>query len=1065
MGYLALEVFDRIGTGSKYATLPADTVITITDTSEIFGSGDVWSYNFTMNIYANLHIFGSAGDLHGSRLHEQIDKRRARLWVAGLPLYLGYLRLDSSVEVPSNGDVEVKFESGQKTFDDMIEGTSAREVSVGDVEIGVALNRKRVVRYESDYEHTEYKIRIDGLEAYAAKYPDDLQYVDNCIFTYRPATGTQNNPFVQRWPKLVKSHGTVYKVRNGVVTAINLDYTNIQTPYDGTPSTAYCNINVCYPLKVNKNGDEINGRGYTMRLARGQATTDGGDNETRYNNAPNFYLLYWLDRLFQDMGIHIEENQAMNVEDLKRVFLLNYGCFYEEIEDVGDYYKSAEHTTPADKLERYGQYYMPLIRSFMGDGNLVANLSCASMLTPQDDVIGKVLLRDVEIKKVGTDKTIKLGSVEGKVLSFENERQPMLDLISGIEGQGGNYSAYLAYATGENYPDVDISDIINAMKTMFGVRFLFSDDYKRVRIVLLRNVFRNPEVQNIVCDIVDDDEKTETSIRGFRMTYGKGTDDTNFYYKGFNDLFQRASSTWRDTTDKHDYSQWDTNAKYEDIKQSVSSFNKKCYVTPVNGNAYAVKVDEDEDVLFPTLFEVGGYMDAEDGDCTGDEDTIEEVQAGASPVIMNDVNGVYASLFGGEMKAPTPFLTSTLDYNKEPENPAWGQKIATFGVMEADKEVTLEGHYIETYGVLPGSVSAFEISGKMDLFLSEGYQIRMEDNYSISNGGTPFDEADPGLQFGIMRGSGKDAYILYANDYIENENPLNDYWEVQPGAGAIDHPDTCDDYGELWDYDGSEVKKVDKKNSQEAKDTLDELFPVTTVRNAPLRSDSRGYITGAQILDLRCKDGKTHRVLYATMYSNWQRPLEMSNDWGLYQRYLAEGTSDEILQRDREGYGDYNYLIIEVDSTYERLNTVLALCELAFGSSGSDDSDDGTIYIDNGVGSLYGRFSLKLRAEKPNPFYDPDSSDSDEQGQYLEITNPNLRKRGLADQFYKEYSYLVRNGKTVKRPVKMELAQLLSIDKTVKAEVGDVTGFIKQMQFTVSNETGLGTVFMEMLYI
>lgn len=121
--------------------------------------------------------------------------------------------------------------------------------------------------------------------------------------------------------------------------------------------------------------------------------------------------------------------------------------------------------------------------------------------------------------------------------------------------------------------------------------------------------------------------------------------------------------------------------------------------------------------------------------------------------------------------------------------------------------------------------------------------------------------------------------------------------------------------------------------------------------------------------------------------------------------------------------------------------------------------------IDDGVGSRYGRFSLKLRAEKLNPYYDQTQAEGSYNRRYLPISNENLRGRGLCDQFYKEYSYWVRNARIVKRTVHMELAQLLTIDKTKRVRVGDVTGFIRKMQYSVSNQKGLGEVTMEIMYI
>jgi hypothetical protein len=84
---------------------------------------------------------------------------------------------------------------------------------------------------------------------------------------------------------------------------------------------------------------------------------------------------------------------------------------------------------------------------------------------------------------------------------------------------------------------------------------------------------------------------------------------------------------------------------------------------------------------------------------------------------------------------------------------------------------------------------------------------------------------------------------------------------------------------------------------------------------------------------------------------------------------------------------------------------------------------------------------------------------------YLSISNPNLRQRGLADQFYKEYSYWVRNARICKRTVRMEMAQLLAIDVTKRVRIGDIMGFIRKMEYQVTSKDGLGLVTMEIMYI
>lgn len=1184
MEYLALEIFDLATkenprpTGSKYATLSDDTTITIIDTSEIFASGDVWSHSFKLNVKANAHIFGTSGEIHGARLHDQINKRRARLWVMGLPLYLGYLKLDDEVDVDDDGNVDVSFESGQKTFEEMIEGVNAREVSVGDVPIGVALNRKRVTNFTSPY----FYFKLTGLDAYAAKYPE-LEGIQNCVWqVHFRNISEQITPYIQRWPKFVKSHGRIGTYENGqMIWDDSMDYTNIQTPYD--PSHPFCNINICYPFKSLKTEDdsreEIAGRGYTLRSARDKKTTDGGDNQTRYNNAPNFYLLYFIDRLFKDMGINITENQAKDIEDMRRVFMLNYGCFYEEIEDSYDDSELYEHKTPSGKVERYGQYYMP----FVDDGEdryIVKDWGVAGKAMELNDIRGKALVRNLQVIK-DNQVIFETPSVEGVAeggLYVNNSYQPFSFQLNiyNEENNSKAYSSYLAYATGENYPNVEIGDIINAMKSMFGVRLLFNSDYSTVRIVMLKNILTSTDIQEIACDIVGENKK-ENSIRGFRMTYGKGTEDTSFYYKGFADLFQREAKTWRDTTDKHDYTQWDLNADYNEIKQYVSAFNKICYVTPLTGNAYIIKVDEDEAVLFPSLFEAAPFMDAEDGDCSGDAETIEEIQVGATPVIMSQVGDTYASLFSGEMKAPSP------------DDSKYAQQIATFGRITPNS-MPLNDSQTSAY--------SFTISGTLDAYPSEGFEIRMKDNYAVSNGGTIFDEADPGLCFGIMRGSGENALVAYSADTDDHESNMT--WDVVPGDGAIDHPDTCDDYGSLFDYNG----QVAIRTRADAEGALATLFPNSNAPFVKIKNNKEYVIIGYAMKRIADKDGKSVNVLFATQWGivgptkTWDSPVETIDKSILdtYANDLSRIPESEFMDYD---YVDGRQIIVELNSSDERGKTLVELCrKLAVYNTR-------TVYISNGVGSRFGRFSLKLRAEKPNPYYitslpdlvrtrqeaadamtklyttcntdllnrhkvafadihaagwdcptsgyttaygvlhtiryedlsaheilwtpikqdgtimpyltwleylegfsglsadeilnydnehlilDIDSTNQRneilqglqaiyyaEDGEnpkpvditplnprYLEITDENLQRRGLADRLYPEYSYFIRNARICTKTVRMELAQLLSIDKTKKLHVGDIIGFIRKTQVTVSNKKGLGPVTMEILYI
>lgn len=1043
MEHLSLEIFDLSGTGSKYASLPEDTTITIIDTSEIFGSGDVWSYNFTLNVQANAHIFGSAGDMHGSRLHEQINKRRARLWVEGLPLYFGYLKLGEEVEVDEEGNVDVSFDSGNKMFDDMVEGAKANQVPLmSDVQIGMALWRKRWVHYKISLTALA-TCTIDGKEI---TFSGDIKQGGNDVFDIE-YDGEDEGSSLQQYPRMVFPKGQFRNTLTG--SDENVDFLNTDYPYDaGHP---YCNVALCYQRtgyeKKNQEGGTYYDYSSEPEAQRGYEVMPAN----RVNSAPNFFVIYWIRSLMKHLGIYIEENQMMDVEDLRRLFFVNTKCNYEEPDVI-------RNNSDSRFKSRYGRY------RFSSAGRLIAEHFAPKTVVKIADsgfVNSSSFVNEYSDAFPITQVTAKIKEVKEW---SEVEKAAYID-----------HNSYLhkAFATRECFPDIDILEVIKAIESGFGIRFLFSDNYQRVRIVLLRNIFRSEEVQTINCDIISE-TKTENSIRGFRMTYGD-SEDTAFYYKGFADMMPHKKPYFIDTSDKHDYSHWNLSADYGSLIHKISAFDKTCYVTPNTGDAFGIKVDKNAkryDELHPSLFEYAAFMDAEDGDCTGEEETIETINVGFAPAIMNDVNfekerneGIakqqFALFVDETMRPRREDLKDGTDYNNpdavysvtslySDESPAKYMKSDDGIVKPGEFAITSDMFASESglaarmygtkqpYKAWGPNISSLNIDGH----INEGYRLYLQDNFEPNDDGvSPIETHDWGLTLGIMRGSGADRYVKYEHDPDDQED--NSTWEIVPGSSVTAHPDTCDNYGNEWDYNGSFVVTPITAIAK-----LQELFPNS---DAPFNDANLGYITNTTWINVSDSTGRRRVVLLATEYSIAGVTVSGSGDI----RYFVQLTLDELLELSRTT----RHMVIEVDSSDERGSTLVQLCKFAYGGG------QGGMIIDNGVGSRYGRFSLKLRAEKPNPEFDPMQVESSYNRRYLPITNENLRRRGLCDQFYKEYSYWVRNARIAKREVRMELAQFLAIDKTKKATVGDITGFIRKMQFTVSNNKGLGTVSMEIMYI
>lgn len=1100
MEHLALEVFDLATTenpnptGSQYAVLEPDATITITDTSEMFADGDVWSYDFKLNIPANAHLFGTAGDIHGSRLHEQINKRKARLWVEGVPLYLGYLKLGDEAEVDAKGNVDVSIESGRKTFEELIEGAKANQVPLmDDVMIGVALWRKRKVTIEA-------KLRLsatvtgqwsgDDTQVYNSHLTDNAETDTTMTYT---VDGENDNESVQQYPRMVFPKGSFKNLSTNATDTI--DCLNTDTPYDD--SHPYCNTALCYQKY-----------GYTRTYVNNGTTTTREDYSSdpeaqrgyevmpanRVNSAPNFFVIYWIRALMKHLGIYVEENQMMDVEDLRRLFFVNTNCAYREP-------KVIRGSNPDSGYTRY---------KFSDAGRLIAERQIDNI---KDDNLYGITSKNIQIgtpTKEGSWGSIHDIEVSDPSISVVSAKR----VDSDINYENNNSYLHDAFATPECFPNVDISEVVSALESGFGVRLLFSDDYKRVRIVLLRNIFRSQDVQTIQCDIVGEPTKTENSIRGFRMTYGD-SEDTHFYYKGFADKLPHKKPYFVDDSDKHDYSKWNLNADYASLINKVSAFDKTCYVDPATGDAYVIKVDKDAkryDDLRPSLFGCADFMDAEDGDCTGEDETIETINVGFTPAIMNDVNFEQERTTGETSQRFALFVDATMrarrpDLNDLEAPASYNDPDAVYDAdklyaKKKDEDGNETAEYVYGNMMLDGVVkpgefaitsdTSFTASGKaLELeanlsvayyiehgesystgkdwiklrypvtcdfggFALEGYRLYLQDNFEPNDTGiSPIETHDWGLTLGIMRGSGSDAYVNYTAD--PNDGEGNYTWDIMAGSSVTAHPDTCDSYGNEWVYDGS----VFVRTRTQAIEQLQLLWPNSNISmiysSGTTLRDEDSYIDEVCLHTVTDNEGNTINLLFARATGPTPVGTRLYDLTLSYARTFSGMTVAQMYDYDRRN----RQILVEAGSSEERKDLLLGLQVRAFLWSDTTNAENPLLVDAHGTG----RFSLKLRAEKPNPYFDPKQPESDSNRRYLEITNPNLRQRGLCDQFYKEYSKFIREARIAYIPVRMELAQLLTIDKTKRVRVGDVTGFIKKMQYTVSNKTGLGNVTMEIMYI
>lgn len=871
---------------NKQAVLMPDTSISIEIHNPIFDAdtNGAFSYEFKIDAERNRHIIGNADLTDGESVYKALHLQPFRLVAEGLPLLSGVVRINKTVTI-ENGMIPISLASDNKEFDELIEDMNCQDVPVGEVLLGTAVKGVKVIGHVWKYEQGGYA-----------------------------AYGFEDEFGTKEFDLDLPSKETLKPIAN------------VSMPF--SPSNPFCNMRRCWQQMQNSGTNENPSWNKTREYEVSEATEQG--------SAPSFYVLYWLSQLFKclgDYGIPIIENQLEAIEDFKRLAFVNTNpCF--EVSDTGaaEYLFANAHPDivyardlgPAPWPEP-DEDYTKLITSYEAlDGHSYWREIKGDAVFKYDTFYQEHRI------STGSPWGRNLGNGEGIqwlrsfLENFEIDIESAEASFGQIYNIGTGFNAMLnvyfsvktgnAYATSKNFPDKDVKSTLQALQNAFGIRFLFDSGNQTVRIVLLRNIFRNTTV-NELPGITHSVYKKEEHLKGIRITYGTSSDDIKEEAKAQGEKEKMQFYNGNDDSTVYNYHDFsDVSVQdYKDIVHQVSAYEKRCFYDRKTGNAYRVKIDSDatdEATAYPSLFEVAQCNPAEFGDCSDDELT-EEINIGFTPLFPNNVAKLNEEQqrIDGEM--------------------VYSQKFATFldAEMRGKEKAVLKNNnfslvgsmYHPLYGTLSGVRHVLKVA----------YSFMSPHNFDRgSSDDAPIFKETKGLVLGLMRGPGGDGGVSIIDQDYDGEG--NDEWAITPGNYAF-HSDTMDDYGQPFDYNGSE-----------------------------------------------------------------------------------------------EGIGP----------------------------TGDD------------------RFSLRLRAEKPNPAYDPNSGaatvvlpDGTEvpNEPYLPIDAAAAR-RGLADKFYPEYAHIKLNGNTSVFNRTMELATLHNIDILQRQHIDDKVGFIKILRYEIS-EAGLSPVTIELLHL
>lgn len=308
------------------------------------------------------------------------------------------------------------------------------------------------------------------------------------------------------------------------------------------------------------------------------------------------------------------------------------------------------------------------------------------------------------------------------------------------------------YATNQNFPNTDVSSIINSLFSAFGVKMMADTNKNTIRVIYMKDIFQDNEIINLT-DNVSNIKITYSKFDGVSISYSGDDKDTSFSYT--------------------DYTNVKIITDYLNLIKNISAFDKTCYIDKITGNKYRIKIDSkadsegDEENYNPSLFEVAQFNSYTIGEkSTKDK---KEISIDFNPVIGNDVN-----------------------FYKE----------ITASIREQRMAVYIDAEMIDpekkTVVLYPSDRNIIQAA----LFGSVILKYYKYINYDMeSNTESPLRTFDSGFTLGVMRGAGSKSKIdIFKENYDGNGN---DAWVTVISDYAFTS-DTMDAYGNHYDYNGTE---------------------------------------------------------------------------------------------------------------------------------------------------------------------------------------------------------------------------------------------------------------------
>ncbi len=738
--------------------LPEDFSIDIDDQNPLFNDNEMFSYPVQMPMEGNRFLLGNMDDPLNIDRPVGLEHTKMRIVVDNQPFRSGTLVTSEDEEI--DGALTMNITASDHSLTDLVGELQCRDIplidkiligeKIGDVKASVGYNFTIKITY--DGKKPDELISIPNQRTSNAEFsPQALgfSFPGRCVTTDAKETATLDktvnygNGNTLNKPKVAES------------------YINVSEPY---PTKKYCNARIAY----THYGIDADGQTATTVSPK---TEKLGPNDhwpywvleaDRQQSGICFYVLYFLDCLFDYLGVSWDNSELLKVEDIKHLCFFTTHCKYDEEKKYPD--STTSFFSSLSEVNRW-----------------LKSRGCGGQFEISD-VKGKQL-EDCDYKYTNpiTGRTYEGYAAVG------TDGVTKIEVNASKTGESLEADLMLMYANSDNFPDASVQQVLDSLWGSFGIRFEYNEEKKHVKAYYVREVFRSSDTPIDFPGKVISMHKIAEKTTGVRMKYSAESDAKD----------QRANvkNGVRDYDTDYDYIDYPqkstiTDKTYEQIfrapKQYGGDRDMTCYIDLTTGNKYRIKVNGEATSSSdwrPALFEVGAYKGVEIGDCSElNSDFVEEISSDFQPMSFNDVN--YQTEMEQASGSHTDDSGNTVKLNPNRMEPI----LAAYVDEDMEHEFILQkirqsigSDFVECYA-------------DEKLTLLENY-----DPSGTDDGNSPLQSYDWGLAIAMMRGGGTDATIqTYDHDY---DGFGNSKWRTVAGTYALTS-DSLDMWGNEYDYNG-----------------------------------------------------------------------------------------------------------------------------------------------------------------------------------------------------------------------------------------------------------------------